>query len=67
MKITAGTIIDAQCDALWRIGADEGVHGNPDLMHVATVATNRHGDFTANAQAHARARCAEILNAWSPK
>lgn len=65
MKLTADTITDAQCDAVWRLGADEGVHGNPDLMHLATVATNRYGDFTADEQAHARARCVQILNARS--
>lgn len=60
--ITAETITDAQCDQVWRIGADEGVHGNPDTMHMATVAVNRMGDFTATEQRAARMLCARFLN-----
>ena len=62
-KVTAETITLAEIDRVWGIGSHTGVHGDPDIMHDATVAANRHGDFTASEQYWARARCAEILNA----
>jgi hypothetical protein len=60
--ITEHTITDEQCDEVWRLGAADGVHGNPDTMHLATVAVNRTGDFTAIEQRAARMSCARLLN-----
>ncbi len=65
MKVTAETITDEQCDAMWREACGTGLADvNPDLMCACTVAVNRHGDFTP---AESRAARALVAAAWNAR
>lgn len=63
MKFTADSITDEEIDALWREACGTKLaDADPDLMHLCTVAANRHSDFTDDEQRHARVTISLLLN-----